>query len=105
MTLLFDYLESGRSPEFEGYLELKGLDFYDCIETISAKKLETFFAGSDEYFKNDPKEFYFGTNEAISYESFKEFKDCFEVKEITKEEYETIKKFVGETYGVFPISY
>ena len=28
---------------------------------------------------------YFGTNEAISYESFEEFKDCFEVKEITKE--------------------
>ena len=69
------------------------------------KDLEPFLEQSNEYYSENKQEFYFGTNEAVMYECFEDFKNCFEVKKITNEEYETIKKIVGETYGVFPISY
>lgn len=104
-TWLFAYLESGECLKVEEYLKANNLDIDDYLEKVTVIELESLIKDADKYYKNNENEFYFGTNEAISYESFKDFSDCFEVKEITPEEYKTIRKIIGETYGVFPISY
>lgn len=104
-TWLFEYLESGDCPEVEGYLEVHDVDFDDYFDKVTIKDLEPLIKKSNEYYKENPREFYFGTNEAIIYESFKEFKGCFKIKDITIEEYKSIKRIIGETYGVFPMDY
>lgn len=104
-TWLFTYLESGECLKVEEYLKANNLDIDDYLEKVTVIELESLLKDADKYYKNNENEFYFGTNEAISYESFKDFSNCFEVKEITSEEYKTIRKIIGETYGVFPINY
>lgn len=44
-------------------------------------------------------DFGFGTNEALNYTSFNEFKNCFTVKEISMEEGQTIIKTIGSYFG------
>jgi hypothetical protein len=54
-----------------------------------------------EYFEKSPHtvEMYFGTNEAIEYDNFEEYKRSFEVKKITPEEAKTLKKLFDEKLG------
>lgn len=104
-TWLFEYLESGECPEVEGYLKANDEDFDDYFEKVTLEELKGFIKAADKYYEDNEQEFYFGTNEAVIYESFKEFQKCFKVKDITDEEYKTLKKFIGETYGVFPMNY
>jgi hypothetical protein len=46
--------------------------------------------------------FGFGSNEDIEFENGQEVLDSIGVKNITKEEYDTINKFFGTSYGKFP---
>jgi hypothetical protein len=48
---------------------------------------------------NYPVEKYFGSNEFLTFNSFKEYESCFEVIEITQDEYDTMKKLFP--YGYF----
>lgn len=66
----------------------------------------------DEYFnrlKNDfeerlkEKDYFclnFGSNQGIEYEKFDELMRCFTVIEISQEEYDTIEKLFGKSYGI-----
>ena len=54
---------------------------------------------SDEEDDEWPKEFYFGTNECIEYDSKEELYDSVSITEITKEEYDTINKLLGTSFG------
>lgn len=105
-TWLFEYLESGNCPKLEFILQENDLDFDDFFEEATIKDLEPYLEASDTYYQEDsPREFYFGTNEEVIYESFDEFKNAFEIKDISKNEFNTIKNLFGDVYGVFPISY
>ena len=47
---------------------------------------------AERYFeKNGSAEVYFGTNEFIDWHSFKDYKDSFEVKELTSEQFNVLK--------------
>lgn len=52
--------------------------------------------GAEEY----PVECYFGTNEAIEFNDRAEVEAALDIKELTKAEYDAIKKHVGESFGM-----
>jgi hypothetical protein len=47
-----------------------------------------------------PKEFYFGTNEAATFEDKEDFLSSLDIKEISKEEYKTLERLLGTSFGV-----
>jgi hypothetical protein len=59
------------------------------------KKWDKHLEEVNTFFKDrtEPVEVYFGTNECIEYDSFEEYKECFTVTPITKEENEVLNKF------------
>ncbi len=52
--------------------------------------------------KNGFDEFYFGTNECLTYEGVDEFEKRFTTEPLTEEEALVLKKFFKSSYGVFP---
>ena len=62
------------------------------------KKLEK----PDEYhyFDEEEEEFYFGTNEAIHYSSYKDWLDAYIVKEITDEKAKELEELFDTGYGL-----
>ena len=82
----------------------------DIDDDLDELSLEELIKLEKKHRKTNEFEMYFGTNEAFYYNSFKDYKDAFEIKEITDDEYKVIKKlFLGNSYsnayGFFPISY
>lgn len=55
-----------------------------------------------EFEKNGSKEYSFGTNESLEYESYDDYAQCITVVELTETEYLTLKKFFPYSFGVFP---
>lgn len=55
-----------------------------------------------EVLLGEPIEDSFGTNEALKFEDFDHYFSEHELKEITIEEFETVKKLFGMTYGHAP---
>lgn len=61
--------------------------------------IETFDGFRDEDEDIYPINGYFGTNEKIIFKNRKELEEGITVKQITEEEYNVIKKVLGEYYG------
>lgn len=62
----------------------------------------------DEFFQKAegaefPYERYFGTNEAIYFQSFEDYQNAFEFVECTKEFHDEFKKLFGSKFGHFLI--
>lgn len=56
------------------------------------------------YNLTEDEEFYFGTNEFISFGSSQELVDSLKVEIISKEYYENLLNSFGSTYGLFDIT-
>lgn len=65
-----------------------------CTITISKK--------SAEMLLQEPIEICVGTNQEIGFDNFKAYLDEHKIQEISNEEYETLKKLLGESYANAP---
>lgn len=69
-----------------------------CIREANSKKevIDSLVHPETEF----PVERYFGTNESHEFQDKKEFLETLEVKEITDDEYKTLKKLFGKEFGI-----
>jgi hypothetical protein len=47
-------------------------------------------------------ELYFGTNEVLEFDTVSDYMHCIDIKDITKEEYDSIERLFGRYFGIFP---
>ena len=66
--------------------------FYDALDDLRTRK-------------TDDVNFFFGTNEETAYENGEQFYNTIKVKEISKEEYETLRKLGLDNFGNFDVEY
>ena len=55
-----------------------------------------------EFEPDDLPIYYFGSNEEQYFDSWEDYKDSFTFREITLDEFETVKKLIGIKLGHFP---
>lgn len=73
------------------------------FEIIEKDRWDRLLSIAEEYFNSEnaePLELYFGTNEMIYFEDFRDVQDFFNIKEITDEECQVIEKCFGKYYGI-----
>ena len=101
--------------DVEGFAIYKTREEYDeameeflCEELeMEKEELRDYLAKKDN--EDEDEEFdesfsiYVGSNEYIDYYSISEFKNRFYVQEITDDEYKTIDKIIGSSFGDFPL--
>lgn len=93
-TIFSNIKEVEMSPEdFKIYTEAQKR-FKRCTVTISEK--------SAKMLLEKPIEICVGTNQEIQFDSFESYMYEHKIKEVTIEEYETIKKLFGESYSNYP---
>lgn len=79
-------------------------DEFDCdgLGIFTLDRWDIIVSNTKKAFKdcNTSIELYFGSNESIEFESFKEWYNCFSVTPITQEEYDTLKQLIFPEYGI-----
>jgi hypothetical protein len=66
---------------------------------FTAKEFNTWLA--DQLAEHYPREHYFGTNESIEHYNREQFLDTLTIKVIDEQDYNTLKRLFGRTYGKF----
>ena len=90
------------ATESGNYADEFDLEKMQLVKAKSREEaLERVFADAlaDDEEEEWPKEFYFGTNEAVEYDSKEELFEAISLQELTKQEYDTIEKYLGTSFG------
>ena len=81
----------------------------DGFKVLTDKQWEKYQRDFKKHFKEEWYTYYVGTNEEIEYGDFEEFRNDFNVSEITDEEAAVLEKLFGNlskySYGFFPDLY
>ncbi|AEC53170.1 hypothetical protein SCRM01_224 [Synechococcus phage S-CRM01] len=71
--------------------DVYGLKVYDSREEL--EKVFTYMTAYWEEYPGKEVELGFGTNEYLTFDSIKSFRECFTILDISNVEFETLKKF------------
>ena len=66
------------------------------------EEVDDYFFEVKQHFKNNPDDYLsysIGSNEEIEHHSFKSVESCLRIKKIKEEEYNTINKVIGLSFG------
>ena len=87
-------------------LDMNWADEFDVIAfwVTTQNRYDQFLRTIIEYDFSDSDEFYFGTNEYISFSSTDEIVRSLQTIPITKEFYDQLITHFGEEYGLIPIT-
>lgn len=79
------------------------IDVEGCA-LMTQNEYNKFIIAAKKAFANEINiDFAIGSNEYISYQSFKDFEETLKITEVTNEEVKILEKFHFDNYGHFPI--
>lgn len=80
-------------------------DYADEFDVSGFRIVENIHSWNNEIdnLSEDNKSYCFGSDEVIEYDSAEDFCNALKITKISDEQYDTIHKLFGESYGHFPI--